>query len=345
MGQTHWTLAALVSATAIVGSAEPAEGQSKAWIGGPETRIALIGDVPYRDGDIAKLDEVLREINGSRVDMTIHTGDIKSGSSPCNDELLQVRLDQLQQLTRPLVYTPGDNEWTDCHREAAGKFDPLERLAKLRSLFFPRPGQTLGKRPMRVRTQASEPGYEEFVENVRFVRGDVAIATLHVVGSNNGLAPWSGIGETAAEPRAERISEVDRRIAAALAWVDATFDEAEQRGAAGVLLAMQANPAIEASEGAPERLGFEQILAKISARRVAFARPVLVAHGDSHYQRYDRPLIAPTLDEGRRRLEDFSRVENFGDTDVHWVEIVVDTRTPELFRVLPHVVEQNRFRR
>jgi hypothetical protein len=345
MRQTHWTLATLVVATALLGSTEVAKAQSKFWNGARATRIALIGDVPYRDADIAKLDEVLREINGADIDLTIHTGDIKSGSSSCGDDLLAARRDQLQRLERPLVYTPGDNEWTDCHREAAGMFDPLERLAKLRSLFYPKPGITLGRRPMRVRTQASDEAHAEFVENVRFVRNELVFATLHVVGSNNGTALWSGIGETAEQPRAARIAEVNRRIAATLAWIDATFEEAEQRGAAGVLLAMQANPAIESAEGAPARVGFEEIIAKISARSVQFGRPVLVAHGDSHYQRYDRPLTAPTLDEGPRRLEDFSRVENFGDTDVHWVEIVADARSPEVFRIIPHIVEQNRFRR
>ena len=76
-------------------------------------QVALIGDVPYRDADILKLDEVIREINESGVDLTLHSGDIKSGSSTCADELLQQRFDQLAQLQRPLIYTPGDNEWTD----------------------------------------------------------------------------------------------------------------------------------------------------------------------------------------------------------------------------------------
>jgi hypothetical protein len=310
-----------------------------------ETHLALIGDLPYRDEDIAKLDEVIREINASGVDFTVHTGDIKSGSSLCADELLEQRFDQLAQLERPLVYTPGDNEWTDCHRPAAGAYNPVERLSRVRALFFPRPGRTLGRRPMRVTTQGSELGFTTFVENVRFFRSEVVFATVHVVGSNNGMAPWAGIGETAAAPSQQRIDEVQRRIGAALAWIDAAFDEAEQRGAAGVLLAMQANPAIEAALGDPLRVGFEEILAKIAARALAFGRPVLVAHGDSHYFRIDKPLIAPTVSAGPRRLEDFTRVENFGDTDVHWVEIIADPRSPEVFRVVPHIVEANKFAR
>lgn len=308
-------------------------------------KVALIGDLPYRDVDVLKLDEVIREINQAGVDLTLHTGDIKSGSSLCADELLQARFDQLAQLERPLVYTPGDNEWTDCHRPAAGGYNPLERLAKLRSLFFPRPGLTLGRRPMRVFSQANQPAHAEFVENVLFTRGDVVFATLHVVGSNNGHATWAGIGETAGAPRPERLAEVARRTAAAVALVDTAFDEAERRSASGVLLAMQANLAIDAPVGDPLRQGFEEIVAKISERTLSFGRPVLVAHGDSHFYRYDKPLTAATVADGPRRVEDFSRVENFGDTDVHWVEISIDARTAEVFRVLPHIVEANRFAR
>jgi hypothetical protein len=327
-------------------SAAAAHGGGKPPIRRPEpVQVALIGDVPYRDTDILKLDEVIREINAARIDFTLHTGDIKTGSTTCADELLQQRFDQLAAFKRPLVFTPGDNEWTDCHRPAAGGFQPLERLAKLRSLFFPQPGRSLGREKLKVNTQANEPAFAEFVENVRFEKGDVVFATLHVVGSNNGLALWNGVGETAAAPRQDRIDEVARRTAAALAWIDATFDEAEARGASGVLFAMQADPAVESPKGNALRQGFEEILAKLSTRSAAFGRPVLLAHGDSHFFRFDQPLSAPTLADGERRIEDFMRVENFGDAEVHWVEIDVDARTPEVFRVHPHIVEANRFAR
>jgi hypothetical protein len=198
---------------------------------------------------------------------------------------------------------------------------------------------------MTVQTQAKTPAFAEFVENVMFVKNHVVFAMLHVVGSNNGFALWNGIGETPESPRQDRLDEVNRRIQAALSWIDAAFDQAEKRGAAGVLLAMQANPALEAAPGSAGRRGFDEVIAKISQRTLAFGRPVLVAHGDSHYYRYDKPLVAPTADAGARRLEDFARVENFGDFDVHWVEIIVDPRTPEVFRIVPHIVESNRFER
>ncbi|MEU6787396.1 hypothetical protein ABZ912_50105 [Nonomuraea angiospora] len=35
----------------------------------------------------------------------------------------------------PFVLTPGDNEWTDCHRTAAGGYAPTERLDAVRTFL------------------------------------------------------------------------------------------------------------------------------------------------------------------------------------------------------------------
>ena len=43
-------------------------------------------------------------------------------------------------LAGPLILTPGDNDWTDCHGVETRKFDPLQRVSKLRTMFFPRDG-------------------------------------------------------------------------------------------------------------------------------------------------------------------------------------------------------------
>src|SRR5262249_32824760 len=77
---------------------------------------------------------------------------------------------------------------------------------------------------------------------------------------------------------------------------------------------------------------------------IAFKRPVAYVHGDSHYLRIDRPL----LDAQGRRLENFLRVETFGNhqengiNDVHWVKVLVDDRTREVFAFQPQIVPANR---
>jgi hypothetical protein len=124
------------------------------------------------------------------VRMVTHLGDIKSGATTCDDARHATIRRDFDGFADPLVYTPGDNEWTDCHRVNNGGYHPLERLAKVRSLFFPRPGTTLGGR-VPVTSQASQG----LPENVRHERAGLSFATLHVVGSNHDRplaagSPW-----------------------------------------------------------------------------------------------------------------------------------------------------------
>ena len=80
---------------------------------------------------------------------------------------------------RAFVYTPGDNEWTDCHRFSNGSHNPLDRLAFVREVFFPQIGQTTGGQIRPVASQAEGAEFSEFVENVMFIKQDVMFATLH----------------------------------------------------------------------------------------------------------------------------------------------------------------------
>jgi hypothetical protein len=72
----------------------------------------------------------------------IHLGDIKNESSRCGEAYFAARFADFQTFTDPLVYTPGDNEWADCHRASNGGYLPTERLAAIRARFFPRPGRS-----------------------------------------------------------------------------------------------------------------------------------------------------------------------------------------------------------
>jgi len=167
--------------------------------------FAVIGDIPYGDDQIAKFPGRIDQLNADpQVQLVSHLGDIKSGSSVCSDEYFAMIRTQFDRFRDPLVYTPGDNEWTDCHRPNNGGYNPLERLTKIRQVFFPTPGKTLG-RPMPVTAQTPQ-GYPE---NVTFDKAGVAFAAVHIVGSNNSLAPWTG--NTTATP--EQTAEVLGRTA------------------------------------------------------------------------------------------------------------------------------------
>ena len=162
----------LLSLSLIVALLDPASAQNPPADG--PFAFALIGDMPYSPTDSLRFGRLVEEINRAEgLEWVIHVGDIKGGSSPCSDSLLQSRFEWFQQFERPFILVPGDNDWTDCHRSG---YQPLDRLAHMRALFFPRPGWTLGQQPMRVGTQGGT-----FPEHVRWTHGRTSFAVLHIV--------------------------------------------------------------------------------------------------------------------------------------------------------------------
>src|SRR5262245_17135090 len=213
--------------------------------------LAVIGDLPYSDAQFAAFPSWVEEINADpKVDAVVHLGDIKSGATRCDDSYFASILGFFEAFKDPVVYTPGDNEWTDCHRPTNGPYDPLERLAKVRDVFFSNPGVTLGGRKQQV---VAQPGYPE---NVLWMRSKAVFATLHVVGSNNSLAPWTG----QTTPTQAQLAEANGRIDAAIAWVDDAFDTASDNDTKGVVLMMQADTFAGANETAA---GFAAILDRV----------------------------------------------------------------------------------
>jgi hypothetical protein len=279
-------------------------------------QFALIGDLPYTPEQIPPYESVIEEINASRVAFTIHDGDIKSGSTRCDNDIYYRERDRLDNVEPALVYTPGDNEWTDCHRANNGAYDPLERLAFLRATMYPDPDRSLGTRPIKLDYQN-----DDYPENVRWQYQSVTFASLHIVGSNNNLGR-----------NAENDAEYTARNAANLEWLGATFAAAEKNKSAAILLAIQANP-FEGNTETPS--GFDDFVEVLRTKIIAFDKPVVLVHGDSHYFRIDKPLL---MEDGAS-LPNFTRVETFGSPNVHWLRAEVDTKDPEVFTFEQEIVE------
>jgi hypothetical protein len=248
--------------------------------------FAVIGDIPYGDAQIAAFPKVVDQINADpSVQLVDHLGDIKSGSSVCSDAYFAMIRTQFDRFADPLVYTPGDNEWTDCHRPNNGGYNPLERLDAVRTVFFPKPGHTLGEHPVEVDSQ----GRDGFPENVSYERAGVQFAALHIVGSNNSLLPWTG--NTAPTP--EQQAEVQRRTAATLTLIDDTFREARKdKKSRAVVLLTQADmfdPTVPDTQFA-DYSAFQPLVREIAAQAAAYRGPVYLFNGDSHIYNADAPL-------------------------------------------------------
>ncbi len=296
MNIRRWATLSTISLTvAVLGatmSYAPASGTGPDDRGGQHSNrraytFAVIGDIPYGDAQVANFPKVVTQINADRdVRLVSHLGDIKSGSATCSDAYYDKIRSDFDHFEDPLVYTIGDNDWTDCHRVNNGAYNPLERLDAVRDTFFDQPRYSLGQNPARLISQARR-GYPE---NVRFTRGDVSFGSVHIVGSNNGLAPWTG--STTATP--EQTAEVLGRTASTIQVIRDTFASAKADRNKAVVLLTQADmfdPTV-ASPTFADYYAFQPIVAAIAQESAAYAGPVYLFNGDSHVYNDDKPLAA-----------------------------------------------------
>jgi hypothetical protein len=332
------SLAALLAAALTAGFALASRDHHADGKRGSAYLLGVWGDVPYSPAQESNgVPNLIEDMNHSGLAFSVHVGDIKAGSGPCDDEVYARFEGFLDALRAPAMYTPGDNEWTDCDRPAAGGYDSGERLDFIRQTFFDT-ARSFGRHPIRLAVQE-----EPYVENRRWQVGGVTFATLHVVGSDNNRS-----GDVAPDP-----VEWAARDAATNEWLRETFASAERRRSAGVMLFIQADPGFDQADPTraplrdPRTLGpedgFANFLRTLRAEAIHFGRPVALVHGDSHYFRVDKPL----LDAAGNRIETFTRAEVPGDNaqsesnDVQWLGVGVDPHVPEVFSFRQEVVPAN----
>jgi hypothetical protein len=259
---------------------------------------------------------MLEAIGDEHVDFIIHAGDIKHGNVPCSDALFMDRQRLFDASAAPFIYVPGDNEWSDCDRISAGHFDPLERLSRLRSLFYA-DDQSLGRKRIPLSRQ---PG--EFREHQRWKIGPVLFVTLNVPGPNNNWTPDNmPTGESSA------------RTPQVLAWLREGFALAKSEKMKGIVVTMQGNPGFKHYRAGLGHAGYRDLLDALRAETLAFDGQVLLVHGDTHWHRIDQPLHHP---QTGKRIEHFTRIETFGYPYLGWIKVIIDTETPALFRYETH---------
>ncbi len=246
-------------------------------------QFLVFGDMPYTPVDEALLSapdgQLYQAVQQTPHLFVAHVGDMKSGATPCTDELLQGNYAMLDALSeKPLVYTPGDNDWTDCDRKTLNPtFDELERLAFVRSQF------ATAQLPL-----ANYSRQPEQPENQAWRIDDVQYVTLHVVGTNNARAQvFSSNAQTA-------LAQTQKRDALNKHWLaQHTAGQAKEVGSdalapAAVVIFIQADiyqhnnygPACSAQKQTLcDGLNQYQVLFDELAKQSDI--PVLLVHGDT----------------------------------------------------------------
>jgi hypothetical protein len=343
--------AALVSAAAVMTTTP-----TSASAAGATFNFAYVGDMPYgqaatlpavADNVPAVMNAWVNDLNADpNIQFTAHSGDAKSGSDTCADANVDNIFSYFNSLKKPFWYTPGDNDWTDCHRNNNGAFNPLERLSHVRTKYFSTPTQTAaGLTHLTVNSQASSSVTvdQEFVENTWFQRDCVTFGDVHSVTSANGLLrPITTAGGTSSSfvdtptGQADRDAEVARRSSANINWVDTIFDTATANNSEGVFLMLQAEPTLLSLQPGGLPTGevsaadeYAGLRARILARAATFGKPVVIAHGDQHNY---------TVTQNYGGLANVTRLENFGSNASatvagarHWIEVKAECGTPDLF--------------
>ncbi|WP_460530380.1 hypothetical protein [Chitinimonas naiadis] len=305
--------------------------------------FGLWGDMPYaKSGDEPRMQALVDSMNRSDIAFSIYDGDIKDGSSLCTDEMFDKALNLFNQFRKPVIYVPGDNEWTDCHRSNNGGYDNLERLARLRKLMYPTL-TSLGRTTLALEHQGKLG--EPYVENVRFIHKGVLFVGLNIPGSNNNLVPDSKecshkSARTPNQCEADN-AEYRERDAANASWLQSAFQLARDRKLKGLVVVMQADPGFDLPETEdvdesqlPQYQGYKAFISQLVAQTEQYAGQVLLVHGDTHYFKVDKPLYSP-----QKTLPNFTRVETFGSPLIHWVKVKVDTRDEAVFTIRPGMVQ------
>jgi len=312
-----WLLLSLVAGVSAHAGAEPFE-------------FALVGDYPYFPRDDAGLPHLLEDLRTAPdLEWVLHLGDVHNPrATDCSEALFRERRDAFLGLDHPFVLTPGDNDWADCSG------DGVAWLGVVRDVFFGSDARVLEGAGFDIRSQSIDGGP---VENLIWERGGVVFATLHMIA---GPAPPLGWLD---ELRSERAALRE----AGAAWIDEAFRVAHERDAQAVFLATQVslwphtgNPSLLHVVD-PEHLephdGFAPVMAALVEHTRAFGRPVVVANGDTHVFRVDKPLV----DEHRESLQNFTRVEGFGSPHGHWVRVRVEPDREEVFSFRQEWVTKN----
>jgi Calcineurin-like phosphoesterase len=224
--------AAVLTGAAVTGTALAGNGTPINTGSANELTVAAYGDTPYSPALEADQPRLIDSINSDpKVDLVLHVGDTHSGSMPCDPAFNDLTFSWFESFKDPLIYTPGDNEWTDCHRAAEGSHNPLTELASIRSQFFPVHCLSLGARKKQVVYES-----DAIPENVMWEQSQVVFADISLPGSNNDLVPWTGANSNPAA----QAQEVNSRTTADLAWLEQAFAQANADEAEGVVIFEQA---------------------------------------------------------------------------------------------------------
>ncbi len=310
--------AAILSA-ALGAGLLPAQATTAATIPDTGSRYSpysflVIGDQPYGSTQLSQFPGWISKMNATNPVMTFHVGDIKLSERRCDSAYMTKILGLFNKFKTALIYTPGDNDWTDCSQAVSGGYNPLERLTKLRSVMYPVPGRSLGMVPIPVSSQSSSG----FPENVRLIRDGVVFVVVHTVGENDDLLPWAG--RTNATPAQK--AEESKRMGSAIHTIQAAFQQAKDTGSRAVTIFLHVDMFDPTHTPVPAKLtAYKPLVQTLIDETNKFKGEVYLFNGDSHEFNNDYPLKSGSkwlsIYGVKGYSTKFQRITVDGDLNIH----------------------------
>ncbi len=316
--------------------------------------IALTGDMPYDAKGVAQTPAVINDINSnSLINLVLFDGDTMSGKGDkCTDAAYPaLKTGFFDKFTKPLFYSVGDNEWVDCDRAVKGAFDPMTRLALVRSNFFQNADGSyisLGSKNARIAV-SHDANYPEMQ---MFSFKGITYILPHVPGSANNSAVTAPAFKTYNDTAVDgNDAEYKARDAANVAWINKGFAKAVTDGSVGVIVVVQANMDWEgyardaAVPNNENTAAFANVKQALLTNTLRFKKPVLLQNGDEHWYQVDMPMnetAGKLVEKDKGSLvENFTRVQTFGSGFNHWVELIIDPRADNLWTFKVHIIKDN----
>ena len=262
--------------------------------------FAAYGDMPYMarlpdgrtDEQVLAQDIAPRIRQRDDIPFVIHLGDLGRPDVACTDSWLEkTRLFWENELIKPVFYTPGDNDWTDCDREKlVVRSKELERLDAVRRILFSQP-KPLGS-VWQYEEQASLP------ENQTWWHKGIRFVTQHIVSKDNGRK------EVLLDDPQLAIRLADARDQQNQVWLDHAFEMAKNNDTVAVVVAIQFDPfgppdgRRDALARCLDKPAYKEFCLHLQSVASNLDKPVLLIHGDTNAYCLDQPFsinVAPKL--------------------------------------------------
>lgn len=242
----------LALTVALIVAAAVAPAHAREASAGKGFQFAVIGH-PFKNGaDEAPLKRAIAAAMQANPAFIVATG-IKGDKEPCSDRLYAARHAILDDAAAPVVVSLAGSDWSAC-LNSAGRSNAIERLNRLRELFYGEP-ESLGARRLQVTRLSSTAKFRSYAENSHWEYGKVLFATINLPANNNHYRPEAG-----------RNSEYEDRLVANRAWLHRLFTLAARQKMHGLVLFS------DGAVGLQEEEGFS-LLPRFESKQDGFAEP------------------------------------------------------------------------